>query len=268
MTTRRLLGWVALAALLGAAAPVPASAQIGGFIKRKLKEKIAQTVSGPDTTAAPVAAAGSDEAQGGVATPAPRVKKRAPGTAGPTFNEYNLEITPGLLDRLEKLLAAQEAARADVARRTARFLPAKAHRDCVMQFMMKSPESPALMAELRAAAQKSSPEERQRAMEEHGRRVQKATDAKCGPDPIRAQDIRSAMQDSANKAVLAAAGFTPLQYATVLERLVPFCDAAAAAGGGAPKLPAGVYAPGEVSAIQPRCGKLAPALKKAASPWS
>lgn len=267
MTTRRLMGWVALAALLGAAAPVPASAQIGGFIKRKLKEKIAQTVSGPDTTAAPAAAAGTDEAQGGVANPVPRVKKRAPGTAGPTFNEYNPEITPELLDRLEKLLAAQQAARADVARRTARFLPKKAYDDCVSQLLMKSPESPALMAELRAAAQKSSPEERQRAMEEYGKHMQKVQEAKCGPNPIRAQDIRAAMQDSANKAVLAGAGFTPLQYATVLERLVPFCDAAAS-GGGAPKLPAGVYAPGEVSAMQPRCGKLAPALKKAASPWS
>ncbi len=261
MKIRVIVRRAALAALVGALLPAPASAQIGGLLKKKLKEKIVHTVVARDTTAeAPPA-----DAPDGAEAQAPSVKKRAPGTAGPTFDEYNPEITPELLDRLEKLLAAQEAARTDVARRTARFLPEKAHHDCVSKLVVPgSPDYAAIAAELRAAAQKSSPEERQQALEAQGKHMQQLQEKRCGPNPIRQRDIRAAILDTAYKAALAGNGFTAQQYAVVLERLVPFCDAAS---GSASQLPAGVYSPLEVKTMQARCVRLAPALKRAASPW-
>jgi hypothetical protein len=109
--------------LVAAAIPAPAHAQLGGLIKKKVKEKAAQTIGRGDSamtaspdTSAPVAAG--------------KAARTAPPRSGPRFTEYVLEITPELLDRLEKGLAAEEVVRQAIERKIGKVLSRDEYKKC------------------------------------------------------------------------------------------------------------------------------------------
>jgi len=101
---RRAVRWVVLAAVLVGVLPSAGSAQLGGFIKRKLKQKAVSTAV--DTVVSKVAGGGDSAAAS--------VKASAGASAqvtGPAFDDNTLEITPAVLDRFEKVLSSQQGHR-------------------------------------------------------------------------------------------------------------------------------------------------------------
>ncbi len=108
----------ALVALFALVAPAPASAQLGGFLKKQLKNKIVHAVvdsavskvmSQSDDSTSATATAGKAAPE----TPAlPAGARRALAGMLPQGSNPGgsmVEITPPVLDKLEKFLAAQKA---------------------------------------------------------------------------------------------------------------------------------------------------------------
>ncbi len=102
MRIGRAARWMVLAAVLVGALPSAGSAQLGGFIKRKLKQKAVSTAV--DTVVSKVAGPGDSAAVKGAAGASARA-------SGPTFDDNTLEITPAVLDRFQKVLSAQQGHR-------------------------------------------------------------------------------------------------------------------------------------------------------------
>lgn len=269
MRTGRMLRWTVLVAILAALAPAPASAQIGRFIKKRLKEKIAQTVIEavvPGDTAA--AAAGNPQAPAPGAEPAARGSKAAPGRAvkggtpvaapsGPAFNEYVLEMTPAVLDKLEQGLAAEAAERQANARVLARMRDTAAYEKCSRE-VSASPQGKKMMALLNSGDMSGY---QQAAIE-----VGQLQESRCGPPPSHYMTVRDGIANKTAQAAQKASGFQPRQYDILKERALPFCSLSAPAPGGELKIPvrAGiflVYSPSEVQALSGRCGRLLPVLK-------
>ncbi len=115
----------ALVALFALVAPAPASAQLGSFLKKQLKQKIVHAVV--DSAVSKVMGQGEDSssaatADGTGAPEAPAVPAAA-GRAlagmlpkGSNPGGSMVEITPPVLDKLEKFLAAQKADPAGAAK--------------------------------------------------------------------------------------------------------------------------------------------------------
>jgi hypothetical protein len=105
--------------------------------------------------------------------------------------------------------------------------------------------------------------------------MEQVVEPKCGLEPRKAEEIRTQHADSMEAAAPAASGLTRLQLTIVKERILPLCAAtqAVAAAASEVRVPAGaqhsanpiyyVYTPNEVNALQPRCAKLASALRTA-----
>jgi hypothetical protein len=223
----RLVVLVALACL---ALPAPSSAQIGGFIKKKVK----QVVKG-DTAAA-------------------SEQKAAPASAGPTFDDYVLQLSPQNLDRLERGLAAEKAFRDSVNRVYAALRTPEQYQRCQGE-TMTSPEGRQLAA---------NPPQDAAGYQKYAAAMQVLTEKRCGRDPGRldkAEDLKPAGAVGAR-----AAGATSSQYSIMKERVVPFCRA-----GGAARVPGEVkgmdyvYAPEELTALQPRCARLMELLGQGAA---
>lgn len=225
----RVLRLGAMAVAFAAVAPLPAQAQIGGLVKKKLKDAV--------------------KAQAGQ-TEQPAASQGAP--QGPTFGDYVVEMTPANLDRLETALRAEKAYRDSIATFYARLPTADAYGQCNTQVMM-SPEAQKISESMPENADLAT-------VQKMGQQLQDLVVKKCGPDPStfhKSDDLRRAPETGAK-----AAGFTKDQYAIMQERIVPFCKA-----GDAPsRIPGSgtniyyVYAPGEVQALGPRCSKLVPLI--------
>lgn len=230
----------ATAAVLVLVSPTPAEAQLGA-LKRRVQEKVAERVLGPEKAAA-----------AGLAQ-------------GPVFDERVLEITPAVLDRLQTGLAAEQAAlRSAEADGSARAR----WEQCVdgvdrrhnAEMEQLNREGEALAARAQAAAGK--PEE----MAELVRAVQAlqaraaalqtgaagAQHRECGEEPVAAPRSPAAAGEAAGE-------FTDAQYAVLKERARPFCEAAAQGRGGSHG--SYVYAADEAAALAPRCTALLPALQ-------
>ncbi len=274
MRTSRVLRWTVLAAILAAFAPAPASAQLGRFIKKKFQEKIAKTVVenvvGVDTPVT-VTPGNAQPAPAGAQRGAPAVaKKGAPGRAvkgaepvaapaASVFDDRVLEMTPAVLDRLEKGLAAEAAERQANARVLARMRDKAGYDKCSRE-VAASPEGKRMMALLDAGDMKAY---QQAAVE-----VQKVQDAKCGPSPNSYRTVEDNLRNKPSKAGEDNSGFDYWQYSILKERALPFCTMSTPAGGGAVKIPVRadvflVYSPAEVDALKVRCARLLPALKSA-----
>lgn len=239
MSTRTLLRSAALALVIGTALPVPASSQIGGLIKKKLKQTIEQTRVGTDTAKTANAA-------------------RA---RGPSFDEATLEITPKLLDQFEKGVTAEAAERMDVDRRIAKFLPRDAFEKCE-QSLMKTPEAQAAYREYTGMLRGTDQEAMRKASEWYGQRLAEITRPKCGPSPSEAEMMKGDLLGGPEKVGQKAAGLTERQYAILKERILPFCTAAVASGPGELRIDGGyVYTTAEMEALRPRCATLLPALR-------
>lgn len=206
MRIDRMLRWATLVAILAALAPAPAEAQLGRFIKNKLKEKIAkaavEAVVPADTpvTGAPAAGQGAAPGTAKKAAPGRAVKGgEAPAPAsGLTFSEYLPEMTPEVLDRLEKGLAAESAERQAVAKQLARVLSKDAYSDCMQKYVM-SPEG----QRVHKAIFPEGGGMNKAAMEENVRLIEK----KCGPDPSTLGTLKNQLAGKPGEAGLAASGF-------------------------------------------------------------
>jgi len=265
MTTTTLLRCTALAVLLGAALPAPASPQIGGFLKKKMKEKIVRTLGSGDTAtkAAPVPGAARAPAAS-----AGRTDPTAAPAAGLVFTDNLLEITPALLDRLEKGLAAEQADR----KSWPKLLFGADYDRCKTALE----ESPAYRKEYQEfiARYGDMPESRQpEALKQNMQRQDAQLRAACGPPFQEADTLRYRLPQRAEAAGQKAAGLTERQYAILKERIMPLCEATttAAGSGGDVRIPTKgssanvffAYKPTEVDAIRPRCTTLAAAFRGA-----
>jgi hypothetical protein len=254
------------AMLVAAAIPAPAHAQLGGLIKKKVKEKAAQTIGRGDSarTARP------DTSAPGAAGKAARTP---PPGSGPRFTESVMEITPELLDRLEKGLAAEVVVRQEIERKIGKVLSRDEYKKCEAA-VLSGPEGQKVYAQARDLATGDTTYERiQKASQELARRMEQVVEPKCGLEPRKAEEIREQHADSVEAAAPAASGLTRLQLTIVKERILPLCAAtqAVAAAAGEVRVQAGaqgdanpiyyVYTPNEVSAVQPRCAKLTSALR-------
>lgn len=247
MNMSRFLAWTALVAGLAGVVPASASAQVGGLIKKKVKEKVVQTVGGADTASSASAA--------------------VPGS-GPVFNDYVLEITPDLLDRLEKALAAEAAAREENARRIGKVLPEEEYDRCE-QDAIRSAEGQKMSEEsVRLMEAAKTDEQVQQAMEEMGKRLEAFMEPRCGLEPNKAERLRSELAPRTTAAAEEASGLTDHQLSILKERILPLCTATeAAAGSEGARIPTEdstifyVYSPGEVEALRPRCGTLVKVLQ-------
>lgn len=234
----------AVAAGLAAAAPTPASAQIGGLIKQKVKQKVAQTIAGGDTTSA------------------------AKQAAGPTFSEVVLEITPALLDRLEKGLAAEETARQENSARIGKVLTPDDYEVCE-RTVITGPEGQKFSEQtIQMLDSAKTPEESQKILLERAAELKKLLEPKCGLEPSKAELLRAELARRPAAAAQAASGLTGAQLSILKERILPLCTMtqAAPASTDGVRIPTEykaifwVYTAGEVQALQPRCGKLVQAL--------
>ena len=259
MNTTHLLRRTALVIVLAAAIPAPASAQIGA-IKKKMREKISQAL-GADSGSKAAPATGSARA------PAAAAPGSARAPAATLICDDNLlEITPALLDRLEKGLAAEQA-----DRKTAPKLLFGADYD---RCKKELEESPAYRKEYQEfiARYADLPESRQpEALKENMKREDAQLRAQCGPPFQEADKLRFSLPRRAEEAGQTAAALTPRQYAILKERIMPLCEATetAAGPGGELQVPKKAssshvffaYKATEVEAIRPRCAKLATAFR-------
>ncbi len=267
-----LLRCAGLAVVLAVALPAPASPQLGKWVKKAIKQKIAdrieQTVLGPDSTSATPPAAGVLAALPGGSGGGPlRAKKGSPAPTGPSFDENVLEITPELLDRLEKGLAAEAKDRKAEVKDASKVLSNEEYQKCERAVYL-TPEYQKAIREYTSTPKKDLPATR-RASAAYSSRLEELLAAKCGPGGNGAASARQGVSQRSAQKGQAASGLTDYQYAILTERIIPLCTAAAPAAdpGGATRIPAGgysslyyVYAPGEVAALRPRCAKLMRAM--------
>lgn len=249
MKTWKLVAWTALVAGLAAVVPASASAQVGGLIKKKVKEKVGQAVAGPDTAAA---------------------RSASQAAPGPVFNDHVLAITPGVLDRVERALAAEAVAREENDRRVGKVLEPEEYESC-RQRVAGSPKAQEMMeAQLQVLGDETSTQEaRERALQEMATRLEALTEPECGLEPHKAEKLRSELAPRVPAAAEQASGLTDLQLSILKERILPFCvePGAAAAAAGERRIPGEtdtvfyVYSPTEVEALRPRCGTLLEALQ-------
>jgi hypothetical protein len=247
MNISRFLAWTALVAGL-ATAPTPTSAQVGRFIKKKMKEKVEQTVAVPDSAAANSAAPVSS-------------------ARGPVFTSDVLEITPELLDRLEKAWAAKANAREENARGPGKVLPPEEYQSC-KERALGSPEGQRVTQEmLQLMGEATTQEQMQRAMEEANKRMEAFLEPECGLEPYKADHARVELARRVATAGEEASGLTDRQLSILEERILPLCTVTGIADADGVRIPTEdsdifyVYTPSEVEALRPRCGKLVEVLQ-------
>ena len=227
MVRRRIAWMLALGAVVCASSPRPASAQLGGLIKKKVKQAV-EGQSGSASAAAPAA-------------PSPA----AP--AGPRFNEYVLELTSSNLDKFQVGLAAEKAYRDSVYAVYARMKTPREYQQCTMTAMMSPDGQKLVHGDMRTTE----------AMQEAGLKLKALMTQRCGPDPSSGSEKEAALY-AAPAHSAAAAGLTEEQYGIIKERVKPFCGE----GGGAARIAGSgggiyyVYSETEIAALQPRCAKL------------
>lgn len=260
---------VVAAMLVAAAIPAPVHAQLGRLIKKKVTEKVTEKVGQNAGRGDSARTAPPDTSATGAAGKAART---APPSPGPRFSEYMLEITPELLDRLEKGLAAEDVVRQEIERKIGKVLSHDEYRKCEAA-VLRGPAGQKVYEQARDLATGDTTYEHiQKASQELARRMEQVVEPKCGLKPRKAEDIRTQHADSLEAAAPAASGLTRQQLTIVKERILPLCAAteAVAAASGEVRVPAAtqdsgnpihyVYTPNEVNALQPRCAKLTIAL--------
>ena len=224
---RRLPWFAALAAIVCLSMPSPADAQIGGFIKKKVKDAVKGQAAG-EQKQAPAAEAQSE----------------------PRFSEYVLELNAENLDKLEKALAVEKAYRDSVNTAYARVPTPEQYQQCMIRTTM-DPEAQKITANMNDMA----------AMQQAQEKLVAYREKKCGKDPERAMEgKKEALRHGSDRAA-ESVGIKPSALSIMKERITPFCES-----GGQAKVKGDmegmyyVYTPTEVAAIQPRCVKLAALL--------
>lgn len=248
MKISRFMSRTAFVAGLITAVAAPASAQVGGVIK-KVRAKVAQTVAGPDTASAS------------------RVPPGAKAAPGSEYNDHVLEMTPAVLDQLEKALAVQAAARADNDRQIGKVLSPDEYDQCKLQ-AIRTPAGQKLSQEMATLMDGTKTQQQMsQGMQDIAKRLDALTEAECGLEANKARQLRFSLDSRAAAAAQAASGLSDIQLSILKERILPLCTATAAAQNGPVRIPTEannifyVYSPVEVQALQPRCSKLVAALR-------
>lgn len=228
----RLSGIATILAVVCLAVARPAEAQIGGLIKKKVKEAVKGET--PSSTSE---------------------KSAAP--AGPRFNEYVLELTPANLDKLEAGLQAEKAYRDSVEAKYAKVKTQEEYTQCSTNVMM-SPEAQQLTSNADASNLQSA--------QAAGQKLMALIKKKCGEDPgtlNKSADLRKAQEHGVE-----ASGLTAEAYAIIEERIPPFCggDGGTAQVQGAASGIYYVYTEAEMAALKPRCEKLMAVLSPKSPP--
>ena len=244
-TKRPLLAGL-LFCLVMALLPATAHAQLGA-----LKKKAARAVAG---------AAGVEESQ-------PDAKMESQSARRGPYNDYVLEMTPAVLDRMEKALAAESAERAEVAKVLATFAKPDERMICE-QRVAGTPEVQKLLEEYMAALEKANGDSKAviAAAEKMEAGMKAVVDRECG------EALAAERERELHKRPLVvgaeAGGFTEYQYAVLRERIAPFCragDALETSADGASLPVAGtkhrlVYSNIEIEALTPRCASFTKVL--------
>lgn len=186
--------------------------------------------------------------------------------AATTYNEHVLEMTPEILDRLERGLAAEEADRGEIARLAASVRTPEAYQTCLMQAMTSSEGqavNAASMAKAEAYIANTADQAAAAAYQEAQAAVVQYMADTCGPDPdqFHATELPKLQTRPATKG-REAGEFTAAQYAILKERIVPLCGLGLTGSGDAVRIPGEgtnifwVYSPAEVESLLPRCAEL------------
>jgi hypothetical protein len=150
-----------------------------------------------------------------------------------------------------------------------KVLAPEAYRECI-QAVMRSPEAQKIYLEAGDLANgDTSYAHIQKASQEMARRVERIVEPRCGLDASKRRRLHDQHAPRLQAAAPEASGLKPLQLSLLKERIVPLCAAieAVAMVAGEARLPTAsdaiywVYTRGEVEALQPRCARLAAALK-------
>lgn len=260
----RMISCTALVGILAAAAvPAAGTAQVGGALKKAAKQKVKETAAQKAVSAAGVRP--DTVVAGGAAPGSPADARTGEGAvSGPVFSENVLEITPELLDRFEKGLAAEAAVRQEIDALTGKVLPPESYDSC-RQAVLSGPEVQKIYMEVgESVPDDATPEQLQKASQELAGRLEQLLQGRCGLDPQRAAEVRRQHADRLAAAAPNASGLTERQLSFLKERIVPLCGAmdSLAGGEGEARIPTEsekiywVYTRGEVDAAQPRCVKL------------
>jgi hypothetical protein len=222
---RRLLPALLLAACAGLLLPARGEAQLGGFLKKKLRDK----VSSSGETAAST-------------------------TSGPRFGGEVLEMTPAVLDRLDAALAAEKAGLDDLARQRAAVKSPEEYEQCSATTLV----SPEMQRMMESAGDDMSK------VAAAGERAQAMVLEKCGVDPAEFNENRiGEMRRAAHAKGVAAGAFESRQMEILSERVLPFCAAGGTElripGSG--KDIFYVYSEVEMKALAPRCDALTAAIR-------
>lgn len=232
LATSSLLRALACATALALMLPVGAQAQIGGMLKKKLKEKIKGSAP---------AAAVADEAE-----------------SGPHFGGDLLEINADVADRLLVALKREKAYLDSVNAFVAKLPTPEAYKQCEAK-VLTSPAVQKMYHDDHVA-------EDMAALTAIGEKTKAAVEKGCGPNPEMFASAKSDAAIEAPNQAAAAGRFNEHQYRILKERALPFCVERPKGDGGA-KIPGAmpnmyyVYSANEVKALTARCGVLLPLLK-------
>jgi hypothetical protein len=203
-------------------------AQLGGFLKKKMKEVVNPDSEKNDQTT-------SDAASG--------------NNSNTRFNDRVLELNEDVLIKLENTLVCEKDFRAAVDAKYAKMPTPEQYQKCSMDVMM-SQEAQAIV---------SKPGDTIQAQQQQMASLAALTEKKCGKNP-NTFDKSADLKPAAEKCS-ATGGLTLSQYSIAKERVIPFCSA-----GGQSKV-AGignnyyVYTPAEVAAMKPKCASLTGLMK-------
>lgn len=224
------------------ALPAPADAQLGG-----LKKKVAKAV------------AGATGAETEAAAPAASGNTRSP------YNEWVLEMTDEVLDRVEKGLVAESARRREVVAMLEKQPSREEYEQCQARAAML-PEMQKLIEEYMADMEKANGNNDaiMKVAERMDARSKAFYARECGE--VLGSDRIQELQKESESIGAGAAGMTDRQYAIVKERIAPFCtagDQMVRDGAGATVPGDGedyVYSAAEIEALTPRCDVLGKAI--------
>jgi hypothetical protein len=204
--------------------------QLGGFIKKRVKDVVKQPDSGGNAA----------EEQSGA-------------NDGPRFNDRVLELNEATLSKLEKALLCERKFRDDIEAKYAKMPTKEAYQACSVEVMMSS-EGQAL------AAEGADPSKAQQYM----KKLMALLEKKCGKNPenvSKSDDMKPAEEQCSREADL-----TPDQYSIAKERFTPFCSS----GGKEKVQGYGsvffIYSPAEVQAMKPKCERFMDLMKGISGP--
>jgi hypothetical protein len=198
-------------------------AQLGGFLKKKVKDVVKPEPENSAQTAADSSSGNDTNAR---------------------FNDRVLELNEDVLAKLEKVLLCEKDFRAEVDAKYAKVPTQEQYQKCSMDAMMSQ----------EALALASKPGETLQAQQQMMTNLAALMEKKCGKNPNtfdKSDDLKPAAEKCS-----AAGGLTLSQYSIAKERVAPFCSS-----GGQDKVRGMgnlyyVYTPAEVNAMKPKCTRL------------